>query len=106
MKVRGPPQSGQLAFFFLEDLLAMLDQVLLEVCPGMVLERHVLSAAQLSQHAPSVYAWTPAHAHAALLKGGVEAALTNGVTKAEEPVLDTICFGSQEVRRPPGTEGC
>ena len=27
LKVRGPPESGPVAFFFMEDLLAMIDQV-------------------------------------------------------------------------------
>ena len=27
VKVRGPPDTGNVAFFFMEDLLAMIDQV-------------------------------------------------------------------------------
>lgn len=27
VKVRGPPEAGHVAFFFMEDLLAMIDQV-------------------------------------------------------------------------------
>ncbi|XP_063604789.1 death-associated protein kinase 1-like isoform X2 [Penaeus indicus] len=97
VKVRGPPEAGHVAFFFMEDLLAMIDQVLVEMCPGLVLEKHVLSAEQLSSHASTVYAWPPADIYTALLSGGVRASLQNPLTDKEESFTQLVCFGSQEV---------
>ncbi|XP_045116659.1 death-associated protein kinase 1-like isoform X4 [Portunus trituberculatus] len=97
LKVRGPPESGPVAFFFMEDLLAMIDQVLVEMCPGLVLEKHVLSSEQLAAHAATVYAWPPADIYTALLSGGVQATLANPITAKEETFTSLVCFGSQDV---------
>nr|XP_045596116.1 death-associated protein kinase 1-like isoform X2 [Procambarus clarkii] len=97
LKVRGPPESGPVAFFFMEDLLAMIDQVLVEMCPGLVLEKHVLSAEQLTAHSPTVYAWPPADIYTALLGNGVRASLINPITEKEETFTQLVCFGSQDV---------
>ncbi|XP_071518371.1 death-associated protein kinase 1-like [Panulirus ornatus] len=97
LKVRGPPESGPVAFFFMEDLLAMIDQVLVEMCPGLVLEKHVLSAEQLSGHASTVYAWPPADIYTTLLSNGVRASLHNPLTEKEEAFIQLVCFGSQDV---------
>lgn len=97
LKVRGPPESGPVAFFFMEDLLAMIDQVLVEMCPGLVLEKHVLSSEQLAAHASTVYAWPPADIYTALLSGGVQATLANPLTTKEETFTSLVCFGSQDV---------
>ncbi|KAK8380308.1 hypothetical protein O3P69_016726 [Scylla paramamosain] len=97
LKVRGPPESGPVAFFFMEDLLAMIDQVLVEMCPGLVLEKHVLSSEQLATHAATVYAWPPADIYTALLSGGVQATLANPLTAKEETFTSLVCFGSQDV---------
>lgn len=72
-------------------------QVLVEMCPGLVLEKHVLSAEQLSSHASTVYAWPPADIYTALLSGGVRASLQNPLTDKEESFTQLVCFGSQEV---------
>ncbi|XP_042240946.1 death-associated protein kinase 1-like isoform X4 [Homarus americanus] len=97
LKVRGPPESGPVAFFFMEDLLAMIDQVLVEMCPGLVLEKHVLSADQLTSHSSTVYAWPPADIYTSLLGGGVRASLHNPLTEKDETFSQLVCFGSQDV---------
>ncbi|CAL4126795.1 unnamed protein product, partial [Meganyctiphanes norvegica] len=71
--------------------------VLVEMCPGLVLEKHVLSSAQLSNHSPSIYAWAPADIYTALLKDGLNAQLGNPVSGKSENFTQLICFGAQEV---------
>lgn len=72
-------------------------QVLIEMCPGLVLEKHVLSSEQLGGHGTTVYAWPPADMYTALLNKGVGAALLNPLTEKEEAFTQLVCFGSQDV---------
>lgn len=74
-----------------------LIQVLIEMCPGLVLEKHVLSSEQLAAHGSTVYAWPPADMYTALLNKGVGAALLNPLTEREEAFTQLVCFGSQDV---------
>lgn len=67
------------------------------MCPGLVLEKHVLSAQQLSAHASTVYAWPPADIYTILLGNGVRASLHNPLTEKEEAFTQLVCFGSQDV---------
>lgn len=69
----------------------------MEMCPGLVLEKHVLSSEQLTSHAATVYAWPPADIYTALLGGGVQATLGNPLTGKEEAFTSLVCFGSQDV---------
>ncbi|XP_076061664.1 death-associated protein kinase 1-like isoform X2 [Oratosquilla oratoria] len=97
VKVRGPPQSGAVLFFFMEDLLAIIDQVLVEMCPGLVLEKHILSSSQLSNHSPTVFAWTPSSVYSSLLADGMAASLHNPITNTSEAFMQLVCFGAQDV---------
>lgn len=67
------------------------------MCPGLVLEKHVLSSEQLTSHAATVYAWPPADIYTSLLGGGVQATLGNPITGKEEAFTSLVCFGSQDV---------
>ena len=71
---------------------------MVDMCPGLVLEKHVLSAEQLRLHAPAVYAWPPPDLFSAILTNGSEATLVNPVTGNKETFMDLICLGSKEVR--------
>ena len=70
---------------------------MVDMCPGLVLEKHVLSAEQLRNHAPAVYAWPPPDLFAAILTDGCEAMLLNPITGNKESFLQLICLGSKEV---------
>lgn len=69
----------------------------MEMCPGLVLEKHVLSADQLRDHAATVYSWPPADIYTALLSGGSRVSLLNPLTHKEESFTQLVCFGSQDV---------
>ncbi|KAB7507730.1 Death-associated protein kinase dapk-1, partial [Armadillidium nasatum] len=97
VKVRGPPKASSVVFFFMEDLLAMVDQVMVEMCPGLVLEKHIMSSEQLKEHTNPIYAWSPADVFAGLMADGVSCKLKNPLTKREESFSQLICLGSQEV---------
>ncbi|XP_046994246.1 death-associated protein kinase dapk-1-like [Schistocerca americana] len=97
LKVRGPPGSALACFCLLEELLAVIDQVVSEVSPGMALEKHALSPAQLRCHTSDPYCWAPEQLMKAILKSGLSASLRNPRTGGSESLLDIIGFGEPEV---------
>ncbi|XP_071450473.1 death-associated protein kinase 1-like isoform X2 [Hetaerina americana] len=97
IKVRGPTTSRVPCFYFLEELLGIVDQVLLEMSPGLPVEKHVLSAKQLAEHCEVVYCWSPGQLLEAVFNGGLDAKLLNPLTEKEESMLDLIGFGAEEI---------
>lgn len=99
MKVRGPAGSELACFYFMEELLGIVDQVLLEMSPGLPIEKHVLSAEQLREHCEEVYCWSPADLMEAVLKPQrLDSTVLNPVTEHKETLLDLVGFGAPEVR--------
>ncbi|KAG8222005.1 hypothetical protein J437_LFUL002766 [Ladona fulva] len=97
IKVRGPVLSAVSCFYFLEEILGIVDQVLLEMSPGLPVEKHVLSAKQLAEHSEVVYCWSPGQLLEAVLANSLNAQLLNPLTEAEESMLDLIGFGAAEI---------
>lgn len=95
VKVRGPPNQASACFFFLEDLLSVLDQTVTEMCPGLLPERHVLSARQLQRHAASVQS----HETKCLLEAQMEGRTTvpGGNNNGQESLVDLFCFGAADL---------
>ncbi|PSN41147.1 hypothetical protein C0J52_05197 [Blattella germanica] len=98
MKVRGPPGSELACFYFMEELLGIVDQVLLEMSPGLPIEKHILSAEQLRLHSDLVQCWAPDELMASILQPPcLNAKLFNPLTGNYESVLDLVGFGAPEV---------
>lgn len=68
-----------------------------EVCPGLLVERHVMSHSQLQAHSKHVIAYPPATVMRVLLQDGVYGVLVNESTGAKETVLALCFFGAPEV---------
>ncbi|XP_068081595.1 death-associated protein kinase 1 [Anabrus simplex] len=99
MKVRGPPGAELACFYFMEELLGIVDQVLLEMSPGLPIEKHVLSAEQLRLHSDIVHCWSPDELMACVLKPPhLDALLFNPLTGNKESLLELVGFGCPEVR--------
>lgn len=92
VKVRGPRGSSTNCFYFLEDLLTVVDDVLAEVCPGAQFERHLLSAIDLQRHAPLPARYPARQVMRALLsENGLSAQVPHPQTGCPEPVSDLLC---------------
>ena len=102
VKVRGPKDTEKTCFFLLEEILSIIDQVLLEMSPGMAVEKYVLSIADLETHDPEVYAYPSQDIIKAYSSGGdgFNATITNPKSGKTEKILKLICFGCKEVRAP------
>jgi len=98
VKVRGPKDSKKACFFFLEEILGIIDQVLLEMSPGLPMDKYIVSSAELkSQDQPMQ--WSPRDTMAALHSGGWSQVLGNTANPdTHETLIDLLCFGSTEVQ--------
>ncbi|XP_022257933.1 death-associated protein kinase 1-like, partial [Limulus polyphemus] len=97
IKVRGPNSHKIDSFYFLEDLLSVVDQVLGDICPGLVVERHFLSASQLQSHVDNPVSFPPDLVMKQLIKNGPDAVIER--ENVQEKVLDLFCSGATELQR-------
>ncbi|XP_046679554.1 death-associated protein kinase dapk-1-like [Homalodisca vitripennis] len=99
IKVRGPPTTGPVCFFFIEEILDVIDQVLVEMCPGLSVEKHVLSALDLRNHCGASYCFPPDQLMLALLsEERLNSRLYNPLAECYETLAELITFNSNEVR--------
>ena len=79
-------------------LCLIMFQVLLEMSPGMGVDKYVLSSDDLKQHRDVLHHWGPCQLVRKLMSDdGFDANLTNPITGKEESLQDLVCFGSPEV---------
>lgn len=71
-----------------------------EVCPGLLVERHILSHSQLQAHSKQVAAYHPGSVLRVLLQDGIYGILVNSMTGAKETILALCFFGAPEVLIP------
>ena len=80
----------------------MIDHVLLDMSPGLAVDKHVLSSSDLRQHrdADAVHVYAPAVVVKAMhAGGGFDAVLRNPKSRKQETLKDLLCFGSDDVRK-------
>merc|ERR1712218_197729 len=92
--VNAPTEAAKAAFFFLEEILGIIDQVLVEMSPGLPIDKHILSPTFLEQGADVKKCYSPRSAMASLQSGGWESSPENGA----ESLLQLLCFSSDQVR--------
>ena len=94
IKVRGPPDGRSQLFYFLEDFVHIIDQTMLNVCPGLSTERHILSCLNLKDHSKSLHGYSPLHVMRAQ-KNKTNCVISTDDKKEE--FSDIIFLGSLEV---------
>jgi len=106
VRVRGPANHEKECFFFLEEILGVIDQVLLEMSPGQGVDKSILSTADLKSHTEKVHEWGPQELVKALTNDGFSAKMKNPHRNEEESLCNLICFGSSEILSvlKPGTD--
>lgn len=74
-------------------------KVLVEMCPGLAIEKHVISAEDLKNHCAASYCFPPDKLMEAMLEDTcLDTRIHNPLADCYESVLDLIAFGSDEVR--------
>ena len=94
VKCRGPEDQSTALYHFHGEICEIVFEVLEDACPGVSLERHMLSASDLKIHKKCIKAYSPKEVLGAQLVGGSSVRLDED--KAEE-LSDLVCFGSDEV---------
>ncbi|XP_034241726.1 death-associated protein kinase dapk-1-like isoform X2 [Thrips palmi] len=103
IKVRGPEGTGMACFYFIEELLGIVQVVMSEICPSLHLERYALSQRQLRNHA-TPYCFSPTELATALLDCDLNVCLHNpwleaceSSSTADETLLSLIACDTPEV---------
>ncbi|KRZ10522.1 Death-associated protein kinase dapk-1, partial [Trichinella zimbabwensis] len=94
LRVRGPRELDVECFYLFDDLISLIEQTVIEAAPGLLLERHFLSARDLAQHNAVVQTYPPGQIFAMQL---AESVLLSDSCGGEEPFLDVLCFGSKSI---------
>lgn len=95
IKVRGPPDNPTQLFYFLEDFINTVDQVLTHVIPGLYVEKQVLSPSQLKEHVKNPSCYSSAEILSAQLNKQSVLTCSDG---KKEKVNEVLFMGSSEVR--------
>ncbi|XP_071743998.1 death-associated protein kinase 1 isoform X5 [Lepeophtheirus salmonis] len=108
VKVRGPKNSERDCFFFLEELLGIMDQVLLEMAPGLTIQKYILSTIELRNHTLNQpYEFSSTLILRSMLENiqncededeVFDVKILNGNIGKHERILDLVLFGSDEIR--------
>ncbi|GMT30636.1 hypothetical protein PFISCL1PPCAC_21933 [Pristionchus fissidentatus] len=94
VRVRGPAERAMSLFYFLEDIVNLVETTAIEVAPGIGLERHFLSPKHLADHHPSPASFPP---EAMMAMQQAEQLTIKGTHDEEESFTDVVCFGSRDV---------
>lgn len=69
------------------------------MCPGLAIEKHVISAEDMKNHCAASYCFPPNKLMEAMLKDTcLDTRIHNPLADCYETLLDLIAFGSNEVR--------
>ncbi|XP_071952738.1 death-associated protein kinase 1-like [Antedon mediterranea] len=93
--VRGLEDAQQGCFVFMEDLVHLVEQVFAELYPGLLLNRDIISAAQLKEHHRCLMVYEGKKIYKTLQEHQIS--MYNEVTDTNEEFLDLLFFGSTEV---------
>lgn len=96
-KIRGPRQSSQYCFYFFEQVIDTITQAIYRICPGLLVERHILSPQQLRIHNPEPYCYSPEILMSAMLEAEstLDVMLLNGDTEKQESIMQLVLFGNK-----------
>ncbi|KAK3775055.1 hypothetical protein RRG08_048265 [Elysia crispata] len=95
IKVRGPEGSERAnLYYFLEDFVSIIEQVVESVCPGLCVERYTLSPSQLREHGKVVRSYSPTELLRMQLDNRASVVLSGN---QREDFIDIACLGSEEI---------
>lgn len=94
VKARGPTDSQLACFYFLDDIMGVVEAAIQDVCPNLYLQKLVLSAADLAEFETDVEMYTNSDVVRSQMEKGF--IVSNGAG-SEEHLLDLLCFGATDV---------
>ena len=94
VKVRGTDDTRKQLFYFLEDLVSVVEQVVDNVCPGLSTERYSLSPSQLRDHGKIIRSYSPTEILRMQLDERQWVVLCGD---QREAFLDIVCMGCHDI---------
>ncbi|KAJ8953553.1 hypothetical protein NQ318_002973 [Aromia moschata] len=99
IKIRGPKEASKSCFHFLEQITLTIIQSIYQVCPGLLVEKHILSSGELKMHSVEPFAYEPQHIMSAMLEAESTLDLTfaNPNLNVHETIIQLIMFGDVDL---------
>jgi len=103
IKCRGPRELAADMYYFLEDIVDIICKVTTESCPGLSVERKVLSASQLYTHDKEVHAYSSKEILLAQMNDETSVVMIsegddcNSSQELRESIVDLVTFGCEEI---------
>ncbi|KAK6618329.1 hypothetical protein RUM44_002781 [Polyplax serrata] len=98
VKVRGTNLLKLNCFYFLDEILDIINQALKFIAPGLLYKKYIFSSKELKTHVEDPTYWSSEHIFRALLSpSGVHSTLFNPNIKEDESILQLIGFGCENV---------
>jgi death-associated protein kinase len=93
LKARAPLSKREELFYFIHETHSLIEQILLETCPGLNLEMHYLSPNQCFSFISS-HSYTPRQVYNSMLDGKMILISQNN---NKEKLIDVICCESEQI---------
>ncbi|CAH0563355.1 unnamed protein product [Brassicogethes aeneus] len=99
IKVRGPNDTSVQCFYFLDNILKTIEQALYKVCPGLMIEKHVISSQDLKAHCDEPFCYEPQSISTSMLEAEstLDITLFNPIREKHETIVELIMFGNVEL---------
>lgn len=99
IKLRGPRETSQYCFYFFEQIIETVTLAIYKVCPGLLIERHILSSQQLRVHDNEPYCFHPDILMAAILESEstLDVTLYNPETGKHETISQLLLFDNTDL---------
>lgn len=99
VKLRGPRETSQYCFYFFEQILDTITTSIYKICPGLLIERHILSPLQLRVHVTEPYCYPPYVVTTAMLEAEstTDVNLHNPDLNKHEAIAQLVLFDDKNL---------
>ena len=94
IKARSPRENCSALYFFLDDVVSLIESAISDCCPGLFVQKHVLSPTHLGEHRDVVHAYTPRDLLTLQHAGRDTVTLDE---RRSESLSELLCSGAEDV---------
>ncbi|KAK9739260.1 Ankyrin repeats (3 copies) [Popillia japonica] len=99
IKIRGPRLASRYCFYFFHEVQNVITTAINRICPGLLIERHILSSHQLRVHHLDPYSYDPQIVMSAMLdaESTLDVTLYNQEVERQESLVQLVLFDDLEI---------
>ncbi|CAG9773909.1 unnamed protein product [Ceutorhynchus assimilis] len=100
IKVRGPnKQSAQSCFYFLDNIMGIVNKAIAQICPGLLQETHILSPEELRLYSENPHCYSPQIITTAIMEAEstLDVILYNPNTNSHETISQIVMFDDMDL---------